>query len=57
MNNLTNINCLQNCIYQDDGKCTLEKISTLDLTPRNSCAYFSSTIDKEIYLEHKKILS
>ena len=54
MNNLTNINCLQNCIYQEDGKCTLEKISTLDLTPHNSCAYFSSTINKEIGFEQKK---
>ena len=51
VNILTNINCLQNCIYQNDGKCTLEKISSLNLTPHNNCAYFSSDLKNHISYE------
>ena len=38
---LTNINCLENCIYQKDGKCSFENISSHKINTKNSsCAYF-----------------
>jgi hypothetical protein len=44
--NLTNINCSSNCIYQKDGKCYFENISTTRVTPSNDCAYFISKNQK-----------
>ncbi len=37
---LTNINCSENCIYQKDGKCSLENINGRKVTSWNDCAYF-----------------
>lgn len=37
---LTNINCSANCIYQKEGKCTLENISAKAISFNSNCAYF-----------------
>ena len=37
---LTNINCLENCIYQKDGKCSFENICNQKVNTEHSCAYF-----------------
>ncbi|HBM79316.1 MAG: hydroxymyristoyl-ACP dehydratase [Clostridiales bacterium] len=39
---MTNINCSANCIYESNGKCTLNIISTMtNFTDSGSdCAYF-----------------
>ncbi|MCI9287306.1 MAG: hydroxymyristoyl-ACP dehydratase [Clostridia bacterium] len=39
---MTNINCLANCVYQKDGKCCLEDISSKTVTLASNCAYFLS---------------
>ena len=39
---LTNINCSSNCVYQKEGKCTFENISSKRATPDSKCAYFLS---------------
>lgn len=36
----TNINCSLNCIYQVDGKCTLDYISSFSGSINDSCMYF-----------------
>ncbi|WP_156940163.1 hydroxymyristoyl-ACP dehydratase [Caldanaerobius polysaccharolyticus] len=38
---MMNINCTEKCIYQEDGKCTLNHIEPINSTynPTN-CAYF-----------------
>ncbi|MBR6504303.1 MAG: hydroxymyristoyl-ACP dehydratase [Clostridia bacterium] len=37
---MTNINCSSNCIYQKDGKCTLEYITNNIAKSNSDCAYF-----------------
>ena len=37
---LTNINCSSNCIYQKDGKCSYEFVSTTNLSSNSFCAYY-----------------
>ncbi len=37
---MTNINCSSKCVYQKDGKCTLENISNNSITPVKDCVYF-----------------
>ena len=44
---LTNINCSSNCIFQKDGKFTLEAININYIAPFNDCAYFVS-LDSEV---------
>ena len=38
---LTNINCTANCIYEKDGKCAYESITTQTVHFQENCAYFS----------------
>lgn len=38
---MTNINCLANCIYQKDGKCSFENVYAKPLTFGADCAYYS----------------
>lgn len=37
---MTNINCTENCVYQKDGKCTLDKVIPKTATPNSNCVYF-----------------
>ncbi len=43
---MTNINCSENCIYQIDGKCSFEDVSSKILTPDSNCAYFVKSKNK-----------
>ncbi|MFQ8988379.1 MAG: hypothetical protein ACLR6T_06815 [Intestinibacter sp.] len=38
---MTNINCSENCIYQQDGKCCFENICEQKIKPNPSCAYYT----------------
>ncbi len=42
---MTNINCSSSCLYQKDGKCTLEDISIKNITPSTDCIYFTKKIN------------
>ncbi|OQB16115.1 MAG: hypothetical protein BWY15_00244 [Firmicutes bacterium ADurb.Bin193] len=47
---MTNINCSSDCIYQKDGKCKLESVTAMAVTPDNTCAYYAkekNTINKK----------
>lgn len=37
---MTNINCSSSCLYQKDGKCTLDSVYKKHITPTVDCAYF-----------------
>lgn len=37
---MMNINCSLNCIFQNDGKCTLTHIRTASSTPHPKCVYY-----------------
>ena len=37
---MTNINCIADCIYQKDGKCSYENIHVQSLSFNKDCAYF-----------------
>ena len=37
---MTNINCSSSCIYQKDGKCTLDNIDVKCVTPSEDCMYY-----------------
>ena len=39
---VTNINCSSSCLYQKDGKCTLENVSIKTPTPTADCIYYTS---------------
>ncbi len=38
---MTNINCTSKCIYQKEGKCQLDNVTTVSNTLNQSCIYFS----------------
>ncbi|KRQ86151.1 hypothetical protein ABG79_02103 [Caloramator mitchellensis] len=40
---MTNINCSANCVYEQDGKCTLDHVSITQnvLHQGTECAYFT----------------
>lgn len=44
---MTNINCSSSCLYQKDGKCTLENISVKSITPTDDCIYFKNKKDEK----------
>lgn len=44
---VTNINCTSSCLYQKDGKCTLENVSVQITKPTNDCIYFKNKENKE----------
>ncbi|MFR8103636.1 MAG: hydroxymyristoyl-ACP dehydratase [Clostridia bacterium] len=44
---MTNINCSANCVYQKDGKCSLEQIASQKVTLNNECAYFLERKEEE----------
>jgi len=48
---VTTINCSSNCVYQVDGTCCFEQISTQKVTPNSNCAYYLSTKQTEATLE------
>lgn len=37
---MVNINCVEDCIYQEMGKCTLECVVSLDSIDPGKCTYF-----------------
>ena len=37
---MTNINCSSDCKYQKDGKCALENVAKVPITPAKNCVYF-----------------
>lgn len=39
---MTNINCSSSCLYQKEGKCTLDSISIKSITPTSDCIYFKN---------------
>lgn len=47
------IPCSENCIYQDDGLCTLTKVKSSSGTPLKDCPYFRDK-DKEKRKKHDK---
>lgn len=42
---MTNINCSSSCLYQKEGKCTLDNISIKNITPTSDCIYFTNKED------------
>ncbi|MDR0978718.1 MAG: hydroxymyristoyl-ACP dehydratase [Lachnospiraceae bacterium] len=38
---MTNINCSSSCIYQKEGKCTLDDVYADNKTITSDCAYFT----------------
>lgn len=40
---MTNINCSSDCVYQKDGKCTLERVTAMAVISGddNACAYYA----------------
>ena len=42
---MTNINCSSSCLYQKDGKCTLENTSIKIFTPTLDCMYYTNKKD------------
>jgi hypothetical protein len=40
---MTNINCSSDCVYQKDGKCTLESVTAMAVISdtTNACAYYA----------------
>ena len=39
---MTNINCILNCKYQREGKCTLDNVVAMTVTSNNICHYYDS---------------
>ena len=44
---VTNINCSIDCIYQKDGKCKLESVTAMPVTPDSRCAYYKKQQTKD----------
>lgn len=42
---MTNINCSNDCIYQEDGKCRFESVMAMSVTHENNCAYYAKADD------------
>lgn len=47
------IRCSNNCLYQKDGSCTLDK-PTVSTTPKTDCCYFVPASDNNIKKESAK---
>jgi len=45
---MTNINCTSNCLYQKDGKCSLDNVTAVSVTSTDSCAYFVEKKDTKV---------
>jgi hypothetical protein len=47
---MTTISCSLNCIYQKDGRCTLDNVTMNSSSVRENCLYFKqkNTHDKKI---------
>ncbi len=43
---MTTINCLSDCLYQKDGKCTLESVSAMVVAADNPCVYYERAQNK-----------
>ena len=44
---MTNINCTSTCVYQKDGKCHLDNVTTVSNTLNQSCVYFTEKEEKK----------
>lgn len=46
---MTNINCSSDCVYQKDGKCTLESVTAMAVISDddNACAYYAKEQSKK----------
>lgn len=42
---MTTINCTSKCMFQQDGRCNLDNITSLPLSPETDCAYFQPIVD------------
>lgn len=40
------INCSENCIYQNEGICTLKHVTNSSGTPSEDCPYFREKVKK-----------
>ncbi len=38
---MTNINCTSKCVWQKDGKCQLDNVTSVSKNLNSSCVYFS----------------
>ncbi len=38
---MTTINCSLSCIYQSDGKCTLDDVKASSVSAASECAFFN----------------
>lgn len=41
------INCIDNCMYQENGMCTLDNVSSLSNTTNIGCEFFKERASKE----------
>jgi hypothetical protein len=44
---MTTINCSSNCIYQVDGKCTLDIVSKNSTSVKSNCIFFEEKVFKK----------
>ncbi|MFZ7119358.1 MAG: hydroxymyristoyl-ACP dehydratase [Eubacteriaceae bacterium] len=46
---MNTINCVSNCLYQKNGKCTLHNVQSITSSASEDCAYFTlaEETDKE----------
>ncbi|HYE10085.1 MAG TPA: hypothetical protein VEF53_07895 [Patescibacteria group bacterium] len=40
------INCTDNCLYQENGMCTLDNVSSLSNTTNKGCEFYKERISK-----------
>ena len=45
---MMNINCTDNCIYQEPGRCTLDHVTAVDKLNLGRCTYYSKKEGKKI---------
>lgn len=50
---MVNINCVEDCIYQEMGKCTLECVVSLDSIDPGKCTYFVKKNGKKLNQNQK----
>ena len=41
------INCTENCVYQNDGMCTLNNVSSLSNTSHSGCEFYQKKGSKK----------
>jgi hypothetical protein len=40
------INCTDNCLYQENGMCTLDNVSSLSNTTSKGCEFYKERVSK-----------